>query len=59
MKAQSKKQQMAAEIALSTKRGKKNKAELKGSSRKMHESMSEEELHEIAKTRSKNIPTKK
>lgn len=56
MPAKSKKQQMAAGIALSAKRGEKKKSELKGSSRDMMESMSEEQLEEMARTSRKDKP---
>src|SRR5690606_23383580 len=48
MPAKSKKQQMAAGAALSAKRGERPKSSLKGASRSMAESMSEEKLSEMA-----------
>jgi hypothetical protein len=59
MPAKSKKQQMAAGAALSAKRGKRAKSSLKGASRDMYESMSREQLREIAKTKRKGLPRKK
>jgi len=59
MPAKSKKQQMAAGAALSAKRGETKKSSLKGASKKMVESMSENQLKEIAKTKRKKLPTKK
>lgn len=57
-KAKSKKQQMAAGAALAAKRGERNKSSLKGASKGMYESMSKEELKEMAKTKRKGKPTK-
>jgi hypothetical protein len=59
MPAKSKKQQRAAGAALSAKRGETKKSSLKGASKEMVESMSEEELRELAKTKRKNLPEKK
>ncbi|MFC7335978.1 DUF3008 family protein [Haloferula chungangensis] len=59
MKAKSKKQQKAAGAALSAKRGETNKSELKGASKKMADSMSEEELEDMASTKRKNLPKSK
>ena len=53
MPAKSKAQQMAAGAALAAKRGEIKKSELKGPSRSMVESMSEEELHDMAATKRK------
>ena len=58
MPAKSKKQQMAAGAALSAKRGGRSRASLKGASRKMYESMSRDELREIASTKRKGLPKK-
>jgi hypothetical protein len=58
-KATSKKQQMAAGAALAAKRGERTKASLKGASKGMYESMSKEELKEMAGTKRKGKPTKK
>jgi hypothetical protein len=54
-----KKQQMAAGTALAAKRGERKKSSLKGASKQMAESMSEEQLEEFAKTERKKLPTKK
>lgn len=55
-KAQSKKQQMAAGAALAAKRGEIKVSELEGASRQMYDSMSEEELEEMASAKRKNLP---
>ena len=57
MPAKSKAQQMAAGAALSAKRGEKKKSELKGASRSMVDSMTEEELHRLAATKRKESPS--
>jgi hypothetical protein len=54
--AKSKAQQMAAGAALAAKRGKRKKSELKGASRSMVDSMSENELHDMASTKRKGKP---
>jgi hypothetical protein len=59
MPARSKKQQMAAGAALAAKRGERSKASLKGASRQMVESMSEQQLREFAGTRRKRLPTER
>jgi hypothetical protein len=59
MPAKSKKQQMAAGAALSAKRGDQSKSSLKGASKEMVDSMSEKELEDLAKTKRKDLPTKK
>ena len=56
MPAKSAAQQKAAGAALSAKRGETPKAKLKGASRSMVESMSEEELERMASTRRKGKP---
>jgi hypothetical protein len=56
MPAKSKAQQMAAGAALAAKRGKRKKSELKGASRSMVDSMSENELHDMASTKRKGKP---
>jgi hypothetical protein len=56
MPAKSKAQQMAAGAALAAKRGKRKKSELKGASRSMVDSMSENELHDMASTKQKGKP---
>lgn len=58
MPATSKQQQKAAGAALSAKRGDTPKSKLKGASRDMEKSMSEGELHDLAKTDRKDLPTK-
>ena len=50
---------MAAGAALAAKRGERKKSSLKGASKQMAESMSEEQLEEFAKTERKKLPTKK
>ena len=59
MPARSKAQQKAAGAALSAKRGETPESELKGASREMYDSMSEEQLEEFAATRRKGLPEKK
>jgi len=59
MPAKSKKQQMAAGAALAAKRGERSRSSLKGVSRQMARSMSEEQLKDFARTRRKSLPTKK
>ena len=59
MPAKSKKQQMAAGAALAAKRGERSKASLKGASRQMVNSMSEQQLVDFAKTKRKGLPRKK
>jgi hypothetical protein len=56
MPAKSKAQQKAAGAALSAKRGETKKSDLQGASRSMVESMSEEQLHDMAKTKRKGKP---
>ena len=58
-KATSKKQQMAGGAALSAKKGEREKSSLKGASRSMYESMSKDDLEEMAGTKRKNLPRKK
>ena len=55
MPAKSKAQQMAAGAALAAKRGEK-KIELRGASKSMVESMSEQQLHDMASTKRKGKP---
>jgi hypothetical protein len=57
--AKSKKQQMAAGAALSAKRGERPVSSLKGASRQMVQSMSEQQLEEFAHTKRKGLPKKK
>lgn len=59
MPARSKKQQMAAGAALAAKRGEAPKSSLRGASKQMQESMSEEKLREMAKTKRTKLPTAK
>ncbi len=59
MPARSKAQQKAAGIALAAKRGDVEVDSLKGASRSMYESMSEQQLEEFAKTPRKDLPNKK
>ena len=56
MPAQSKAQQKAAGAALSAKRGDTKKSDLQGASKGMYESMSEDELEELASTDRKGKP---
>jgi hypothetical protein len=56
MPAKSKAQQKAAGAALSTKRGDTKKSDLKGASRDMVDSMSEEQLEDFASTKRKGKP---
>jgi hypothetical protein len=56
MPAKSAAQQKAAGAALSAKRGETPKSRLKGASKSMEESMSEEELERMAKTKRKGKP---
>jgi hypothetical protein len=59
MPARSKKQQMAAGAALAAKRGERSKASLKGASREMIETMSEQQLREFASTKRRGLPRKR
>lgn len=56
MPAKSAAQQKAAGAALSAKRGETPKSKLKGASKEMVESMSEEELERMASTKRKGKP---
>ena len=56
MPARSKAQQKAAGAALSAKRGETKKSELKGASKQMEASMSEDQLEEFASTKRKGKP---
>jgi hypothetical protein len=58
MPAKSKAQQKAAGAALAAKRGEIKKTKLKGASKEMYESMTEEELEDIASTSRRDLPTK-
>lgn len=53
MPAQSKAQQKAAGAALSAKRGDTKVSELQGASKEMYDSMSEDELEDMASTKRK------
>jgi hypothetical protein len=57
--AKSKAQQKAAGAALAAKRGEQKVSELKGASRSMYESMSEQQLEEFAETKRKGLPEHK
>jgi len=50
---------MAAGAALAAQRGERARSSLKGASRQMAESMSEDQLEEFAGTKRKNLPKKK
>lgn len=56
MPAKSKAQQKAAGAALAAKRGEARKSDLKGASRDMVESMSEDQLRDLAATSRKGKP---
>jgi hypothetical protein len=56
MPAKSKKQQMAAGAALSAKRGERSRSALRGASKQMAASMSEEELRRMASAKRKKLP---
>ena len=56
MKAQSKAQQRAAGAALSAKRGETKVKDLQGWSKDMYDSMSEDELEEMASTDHDGLP---
>ncbi len=56
MPARSKAQQRAAGAALSAKRGETKVGDLKGASREMYDSMSEDELEDFAKTDLDSLP---
>lgn len=56
MPARSKAQQKAAGAALAAKRGETPKSKLKGASKQMAASMSEQELAEFAHARRKDLP---
>ena len=55
-KAKSKAQQQAAGAALSAKRGETKVSDLQGASKDMYESMSEDELDEMASTDHSDLP---
>lgn len=58
MPAKSKAQQKAAGAALSAKRGETPKKNLKGASKSMADSMTENELEDLAATKRKSLPDK-
>tara|TARA_R110000787_G_scaffold1326_7_gene4716 strand:+ start:9201 stop:9395 length:195 start_codon:yes stop_codon:yes gene_type:complete len=58
MPAKSKAQQKAAGAALAAKRGEQKKSDLVGASKDMYESMTEDELEELASTKRKSLPEK-
>jgi len=59
MPAKSKAQQKAAGAALAAKRGEIEKKELQGASIEMYETMTEDELEDLASTKHKGLPEKK
>lgn len=59
MPAQSKAQQKAAGAALAAKRDKSKLESLQGASKDMHDSMTEDELEELAATPRKDLPPRK
>ena len=59
MPAQSKAQQKAAGAALSAKRGDTKVSDLQGASKEMYDSMSEDELEDMASTKRKGKPEHK
>ena len=59
MKARSRAQQKAAGAALAVKRGESPRSELQGASLEMHDTMSEEELEELASTSHDGLPEKR
>lgn len=56
MPAKSKAQQKAAGAALAAKRGEMPKSKLKGASRDMYDSMTEQQLEDFARTKRKGKP---
>lgn len=54
--AKSKAQQQAAGAALAAKRGETEKSDLQGASVEMYESMTEDELEEMASTSREDLP---
>jgi len=59
MPAKSKAQQKAAGAALSAKRGETNNSDLQGASKDMYDSMSEDELENLASTEHEGKPEHK
>jgi len=56
MKAKSQAQQKAAGAALAAKRGENKRSELKGASLEMYDTMTEDELEEMASTSHEGLP---
>ena len=56
MPARSKVQQKAAGAALAAKRGKRPVSSLQGASKKMEQSMTEDQLEDFASTKRKDLP---
>ena len=56
MKAKSQAQQKAAGAALAAKRGENKRSDLKGASLEMYDTMTEEELEEMASTSHDGLP---
>lgn len=56
MKAKSQAQQKAAGAALAAKRGENKRSDLKGASLEMYDTMTEEELEEMASTSHEGLP---
>ena len=59
MKAESKAQQRAAGAALSAKRGDTKVGDLQSASKEMYDSMTEEELDDMASTKTEDLPDHK
>ncbi len=59
MPATSKAQQRAAGAALAAKRGEIDKSDLQGASKEMYETMTEDELEDLAATSHDDLPEKK
>lgn len=59
MPAESEQQQKAAGMALAAKRGDIDESELQGAARSMYNSMSEEELEDMAGTDKDDVPEEK
>ncbi|MDE2620414.1 MAG: DUF3008 family protein [Sphingomonadales bacterium] len=59
MPAKSKAQQKAAGAALSAKRGEAPKSSLRGAAKQMAQSMSEQDLEDLAATPRKGVPARK
>lgn len=58
MKATSRSQQKAAGAALAAKRGESKRADLQGASLEMYDTMTEDELEEMASTSHDGLPEK-